>query len=94
MHLILLPMEDEILSIPYKKTYGLYSCPMQLLKYVSDIISQPLVTLLNVCVFQGVYPVKLKLSKIVPVFKFEDELDTNNYRPLSLLPNFHRIFEK
>lgn len=94
MHLILLPMEDEILSIPNKKTYGLYSCPMQLLKYVSDIISQPLATLLNVCVFQGAYPVKLKLSKIVPVFKFEDELDTNNYRPLSLLPNFHRIFEK
>ena len=57
MHLILLPMEDEILSIPNKKTYGLYSCPIQLLKYVSDIISQPLATLLNFCVFQGVYPV-------------------------------------
>ena len=32
-------MELEILSIPNKKTYGLYSCPTQLLKYVSVITS-------------------------------------------------------
>ena len=43
-------MELEILSIPNKKTCGLYSCPTQLLKYVSVIISQPLATLLNVSV--------------------------------------------
>ena len=43
-------MELEILSIPTKKTYGLFSCPTQLLNYVSVIISQPLATLLNVSV--------------------------------------------
>ena len=43
-------MELEILSIPNKKTYGLYCCPTQLLKYVSVIMSQPLATLLNVSV--------------------------------------------
>ena len=41
-------METEILSTPNKKTYGLYSCPVQLLKYVNDNISLPLPTLLNV----------------------------------------------
>lgn len=87
-------VETEILSIPNKKTYGLYSCPTLLLKYVSDIVSLPLASLLNVSVSQGVYPAKLKLSKIVPVFKSGDELDANNYRPISLLSNFNRIFEK
>ena len=87
-------METETLSIPNKRTYGIYSCPTQLLKYVSDIISLPLATLLNVSVSLGVYPAKLKLSKIVPVFKFGDEFDANNYIPISLLSNCNRISEK
>ena len=42
----------------------------------------------------GVYPSKLKMAKIIPVFKQDDETDANNYRPISLLSNFNRIFEK
>ena len=57
-----------------------------------DIVSLLLATLLNVSVSQGVYPARLKLSKIVPVFKSGDELDAN--KPISLLSNFNRIFEK
>ena len=44
--------------------------------------------------FQGAYPAKLKLSKVVPVFKADDGFDANNYRQISLLSNFNRIFEK
>ena len=32
------------------------------------------------------------MAKIIPIFKAED--NTNNYRPISLLANFNRIFEK
>ena len=28
------------------------------------------------------------------MFKYDDELDGNNYRSISLLPNFNRTFEK
>ena len=28
------------------------------------------------------------------MFKYDDELDGNNYRPISLLPSFNRTFEK
>ena len=34
------------------------------------------------------------MAKIIPVYKSEDEADANNYRPISLLSNFNRIFEK
>ena len=87
-------VETEIRSFSNKKACGLYSCPTLLLKYASDIVSLPIATLLNVSVSQGVYPAKLKLLKIVPVFKSGDELDANNCRPISLLSNFNRIFEK
>ena len=41
-----------------------------------------------------IYPSKLKLAKAVPVFKSEDELDPDNYRPISLLSLFNCVFEK
>ena len=84
----------EILSMPNNKSYGLYSCPTHLPKEVSHIISDPLASLLNMLVSLGTYPRKLKLAKIIPIFKADDVEDPNNYRPISLLLNFNRIFEK
>ena len=34
------------------------------------------------------------MSKITPIFKSGEDNDANNYRPISLLSNFNRIFEK
>ena len=34
------------------------------------------------------------MAKIIPIFKQDDDTDANNYRPISLLSNFNRIFEK
>lgn len=42
----------------------------------------------------GIFPNQLKLAKIVPLHK-EGSLDNlNNYRPISLLPSFSKIFER
>ena len=50
--------------------------------------------MLNISVTLRKYPSKLKLSKITPIFKSGEDNDANNYRPISLLSNFNRIFEK
>ena len=42
----------------------------------------------------GIFPSKLKIAKIVPVFKSGDETDPDNYKPISLLSIFNRIFDK
>ena len=84
----------QILSIPNNKSYGLYSSPIKLLKCASSIIAPILSEILNISVTLGKYPSKLKLSKITPIFNSGEDNDANNYRPISLLSNFNRIFEK
>ena len=76
-----LPVElrSEILLVPNYKSYGLYSSPVR-----TDI--------LNASIRLGTYPSKLKMAKITPVIK--RDTDANNYRPISLLSNFNRVFEK
>ena len=87
-------IEAEILSITLHKVYGLYFCPTRILKVASKIISSPLCKLINKSIEIGAYLSKLKHAKVVPVYKGEDKTDPSNYRPISLLSVFNRIFEK
>jgi len=45
-------------------------------------------------VAHGIYPERLKFSLIKPVYKSGDKSSPPNYRPISLLPVFSKIFEK
>ena len=43
----------------------------------------------------GIFPNLMKLAKVVPVYyEKDDKLNCNNHRPISLLPNLSKIFEK
>ena len=45
-------------------------------------------------ILHGLDPKKLKMAKIILLFKTDDNADANNYRPISLLSNFDRVCEK
>ena len=87
-------LRSEILLVPNDKSYGLYSSPTKLLKCSSAVIAPVLTEILNTSIKLGTYPSKLKIAKITPVFKGDDDTDANNYRHISLLSNFNRVFEK
>ncbi len=42
----------------------------------------------------GIFPDKLKIAKIILIFKKDDETQFTNYRPISLLPTISKICEK
>ena len=87
-------IETEISLLPYNKALGLYSTPVKLLKRAKSVISIPLTKIFNHSVLTGVYPAKLKYAKVIPVYKGEDETLPENYRPISLLSIYNRLFEK
>ena len=43
---------------------------------------------------QGVFPSALKLARVVPIHKDGKKTDVSNYRPISLLSSFSKIYEK
>ena len=58
------------------------------------IYSQVLTNIFNDCVQSGNFPDILKYADITPVFKKVDTTDKANYRPISTLSNFSKVFEK
>ena len=63
------------------------------LKYISNEISECITLIVNQSIKLGIYPDKLKVAKVVPVFKKEDKLQLKSYRPISVLPVISKIFE-
>jgi potassium voltage-gated channel Eag-related subfamily H protein 8 len=42
----------------------------------------------------GVFPDALKKASVVPIYKAGDKSIFTNYRPISILPAFSKVFEK
>ena len=53
-----------------------------------------LADLFNLSFVTGIFPLVLKIAKVVPVFKKDSKLDYSNYPPISLLSNVKKILEK
>ena len=43
---------------------------------------------------QGIFPQALKLARVVPIHKEGSRTDVTNYRPISLLSTFSKVYEK
>ena len=68
--------------------------PIMLIKASKNIISYTVSRLYNDCIELGTFPDILKISRITPIFKKGNKELLENYRPVSTLPIFGKIFEK
>lgn len=83
-----------IVSLKNKKTAGWDEIPVDLLKTVSCFIADPLSVLINQSFENGNFPDHLKHAELKPLLKKGDKHNPVNYRPVSILPSFSKIFEK
>ena len=77
-----------------KTSYGHDEISMKTVKHVIKQIVRPLTYIFNRSLITGIFPNDMTTAKIIPVFKSGDRLQFSNYRPISLLPQFSKIFEK
>ena len=68
--------------------------PIKLIKNCSPVITPILTKYFNRFMQTGDFPDILKIGKITPIFKKDDQEKFENYRPISTLPIFGKIFEK
>ena len=66
----------------------------KVMKVIIPFILDPFCHLLNLSFETGYIPKEFKIAKVVPVFKSGEQDDFNNYRPISLLSCFSKLFEK
>jgi len=67
---------------------------VSIIKSVAIELSLPLSLVINHSFSKAQFPSKLKTAKIIPLFKEGSKSDPSNYRPISLLNGFSKIFEK
>ena len=83
-----------IMNLKNNKAPGPDNIGPKLIKFVAGEICNPLQYIYNLSFEQGIIPDKLKLAKVIPVFKSGDPTLPSNYRPISLLDIFDKLLEK
>ena len=81
-------------KIPNKNSSDYDGVSNVLVKELSNKILEPLMIIFNESSRQGIFPTKMKLADIVPLFKSGSRNISSNYRPISLLITLSKILEK
>lgn len=81
-------------SLKNKDSKDIFGFSVKIIKIIKDLIVVPLTKLINSAIDIGTFPDSLKTAVVVPIFKKGDPNDISNYRPISILPIFSKIFEK
>ncbi len=67
---------------------------MTISKTLIDEIVTPFTYICNQYFRSRTFPNKMKLAKVIPLYKTGNQNVFNNYRPVSLLPQISKILEK
>ena len=87
--------KEEILDIismfNNNKVTRTNSIPLKIIKLVKNSIPGHLSDIYNTSFSSGIFPEKLKIAKVTPIFKKGSKLQCSNYRPISLVSNLDKI---
>lgn len=83
-----------ILSLKGKKSSGPDGIPNRVIKNFPSTALLFLTIIFNHCINKGYFPAPFKKAKIVPVPKKKNASNINDFRPISLISNVGKVFEK
>ena len=68
--------------------------PTKIIKLNKDIFAKFISNNFNHCIDEGKFPYELKHADVIPVHKKKDKCVKENYRPVSILTNISKVYEK
>ena len=87
-------ISNIIINLDSNKSSGPTIIPIKLLKIANVLLCRQISSIINTSFTSGTFPDSAKMANVIPIHKKGSTLDTNNYRPISLLSIFSKIFEK
>jgi len=85
---------EVINKLKPKLNCGYDNISTKLLKETIHLIIKPITHIINTSLDTGIVPDRLKIAKVITIYKNSDKSILENYRPVSLLSAFSKIFEK
>ncbi len=76
------------------KSTGLDGIPARFLKDAAEVVARPLTHIINLSIRTQIFPDKMKMAKVKPLYKKKSRLQAGNYRPVSVLSVPSKILEK
>jgi len=85
---------DIIKSINVNKAHGPDNISGRMIELCGEGIAIPLSIIYTNIISKGIFPTLWKSANVTPTHKKESKQSAKNYRPISLLPLFSKIFER
>ena len=77
-----------------KKASQKTDVPIKIIKKNVDIISHFLCHNFSNLLSCSTFPTGMKYADVIPIHKKDDKSDKTNYRPISILPNLSKVYER
>ena len=81
-------------TLAAKNSTGIDSISTNMLQKLAPVVINPLTHIINQSLCTGIFPNRLKIAKVIPLFKKRDPHIFDNNRPISLLSSISKTFEK
>ena len=87
-------LKEALRSLKLNKSPGYDNIFSNVVNENSDIFFTSLKYIFNLSLQQGIFPENLKIAKVSPVYKKDEEFLLTNYRPMSVLLCFSKLLER
>ena len=86
--------EKEVNNLKIKQASQKSDIPLKIIKENVDIISYFLCHNFDNSLSCATFPTSMKYADVIPTHKKDDKTDKENYRPISILPNLSKVYER